>query len=210
MCDICITFLTAAGRHTRTSSPSSEHDSVSDTEIWEPGKEFRREKGKRRDRVDTKYRSVYRKWQGPRYKNFHPSTIPPSSKNIISALQPCPGYCVICPKQKQTYGAYDLKRHYKHMHLNKSWVVHDYTLLRCKCTDVKSHGTDLSNRNAHYHCHLCQWPKKDREHLAIHYTSKHSLPYEDISHLYREPKNLERWFVSKEKDVPQSSDTSDE
>ena len=151
---------------------------------------------------------MYRKWLGPCYKKLHPSTIPPTCANIIPPRQRCPGYCVLCPLQHQTYSAYDLKRHYKHMHRNKSYVVQAHTLLRCKCSDVKSQGTDLSNRNAHYHCHLCQWPKKDREQLAIHYASKHSLPFEAISHLYRVPSKLKALFVAKEQKDKDKADKS--
>ena len=96
------------------------------------------------------------------------------------------------------YSAYDLKCHYKHMHHNCSWVVRGFTLLRCKCSEIKSQGKDKYNRNTHYHCHLCQWPKKDREQLAIHYTSKHSFPFEDIRHLYRHPENVCGLFLAKE------------
>ena len=148
--------------------------------------------------MDTKYRDVYRKWTGLCYKNRHPSTIPPTCKNVISPLQPCPGYCVICPLQKQMYSAYDLKCHYKHMHHNCSWVVRGYTLLRCKCSKIKSQGKDKYSRNSHYHCYLCQWPKKHREQLAIHYASKHSFPFEDIRHLYRHPENAHHLFLAKE------------
>ena len=167
------------------------------TDIWAPDKQFKREKGKHRDKVDSKYRGIYHKWQGARYKNLHPSTIPPNCKNIIPPLQGCPGYCVLCPVQKEIYSAYDLKCHYKHMHRNKSWEVHKFTLLRCKCGEIKSQGTDLYNRNAHYHCHECQWPKKDREQLAIHYASKHSYPFEDLAHLYRHPSKACSLFMSK-------------
>ena len=168
------------------------------SDIWDPGKVFKREKGKCRDNVDTKYQDVYRKWTGLHYKNRHPSTIPTTCKNVISPLQPCPGYCVICPLQKQIYSAYDLKRHYKHMHHNCSWVVWGYTLLRCKCSEIKSQGKDKYSRNTHYHCHLCQWLKKDREQLAIHYASKHSFPFEDIRHLCRHPENVRSLFLAKE------------
>lgn len=168
------------------------------TDMWRPGKKFRRQKGKRRDRVDVKYRDVYRKWKGPKFAERHPSTIPAKWKNIISPLQHVPGYCVICPKSKEIYNHYDLKRHYKHMHRNGSYVVNGTTLLRCKCSDIKSQGTDNYNRNAHYHCHLCQWPKKDREQLGIHLSSKHSLPFEEISHLFREPKKAKKLFLAKE------------
>ena len=51
-------------------------------------------------------------------------------------------------------------------------------------------------------------PKKDREQLAIHYASKHSLPFKAISHLYWVPSKLKALFVAKEQKEKDKGDNS--
>ena len=78
---------------------------------------------------------------------------------------------------------YRYKRHFRLCHIKHAVVVARITLLACKCSQVKSQGTDYSCRNQHYHCHLCHWPKTSKQALFIHYSTQHDLAIEVIGHL---------------------------
>jgi len=160
------------------------------SEIWRPGKPIKKAMAKRRDGVDAKYRNVYRKYAGSLYKGKHPTHIPLGSNDIIPPRQTVPGYCLLCPMSTTFPSMCRLRRHFRHLHLKYAITVDQTTMLACKCSQVKSQGTDGTVRNLHYHCHLCHWPRVQKHQMFIHFTTKHSLTMDEVGHLMRKPKKV--------------------
>ena len=147
---------------------------------------------RRKDGVDEKYRDHYRKWAGRTYKGKHPSYLVQGEKNVFPHNQLIPGYCLLCPMTSLIPTDYRYKRHFRLCHIKHDVVIARITLLACKCSQVKSQGTDYSCKNQHYQCHLCHWPKTSKQALFIHYNTQHDLPIEVISHLVERPKKIKQ------------------
>ena len=50
--------------------------------------------------------------------------------------------------------------HYLRVHHKKLYVINDFKMLSCKCSEIRSHGYDRSAQNLHFHCYLCFHPFK--------------------------------------------------
>ena len=155
---------------------------------WAPTNRLKKSYPKRHDRVDAKYRKVYRKWSGTPYKGVHPTHIPIGSNDIIPAKQKVPSYCLLCPITTTFPSMCHLKRHFQHLHVKYTITVDKTTMLACKCSQIKSQGTDGSCHNLHYHCHICHWPRIQKHQMFIHFTSQHNLTMSQVGHLMRKPK----------------------
>ena len=156
-------------------------------EKWSVGAKFKRRKGKRHDGMDEKYRESYRRWQGRKYLGKHPTHLDLDATQGLLEIQEYPGYCILCPMQKIVIYRSDMIRHYALQHFNHALTMGDVKVMRCKCSDMKSHGNDRAIRNAHYHCSECHMPKKDRDQLALHLACRHGWKFEEIKHLLRNP-----------------------
>ena len=140
---------------------------------------------KRKDGVDEIYQETYHCWVGWTHKGKHPSHIVQGQKKIYPPNQLIPGYCLLCLITSVQATLYRYKRHYRLCHIKHAVVIGCITLLACKCSEIKSQGTNKSCRNQHYHCHLCHWPKTSKEALFIHYTTQHEVKYELVGHLVK-------------------------
>ena len=147
---------------------------------------------RRKDGVDEKYRDHYRRWAGQTYKGKHPSHLVQGEKNVFPHNQLILGYCLLCPMTSLIPTNYRYKQHFRLCHIKHAVVIVRITLLACKCSQVKSQGTDYSCRNQHYHCHLCHWPKTLKQALFIHYNTQHDFPIEVIGHLVDKPKKIKQ------------------
>ena len=105
---------------------------------------------RRKDGVDEKYRDCYRRWAGRTYKGKYPSHLVQGEKNVFPHNQLIPGYCLLCPMTSLIPTNYRYKRHFRLCHIKHAVVIAKITLLACKCSQVKSQGTDYSCRNQHY------------------------------------------------------------
>ena len=52
-------------------------------------------------------------------------------------------------------------------------VVENYKMLSCKCSEIRSNGSDHSARNQHYHYYQCFHPFKSSDLLATHLITNH-------------------------------------
>ena len=147
---------------------------------------------RRKDGVDEEYRDRYRRWAGRTYKGKHPTHLVQGEKKVFPHNQLIPGYCLLCPMTSLIPTDYRYKRHFRLCHIKHAVVVGRITLLACKCSQIKSQGSDESCRNQHYHCHLCHWPKTSKQALFIHYNTQHDLPIETIGHLEERPKKIKQ------------------
>ena len=73
------------------------------------------------------------------------------------------------------------------MHHKKLLVVNNSKMLACKCSEIRSHGSDRSARNQHFHCCVCLHPFKAGDLLATHMiTSRTETDLSQVRHLMHE------------------------
>ena len=116
----------------------------------------------------------------------HPSVCDFDDDTVLPEQQEVPQWCIMCPHNSYLKNAFIANRHYLSRHHKTMLVVDDFKLWACKCSEVRSHGSDNSARNKHYHCHLCFHPFKSADLLSTHYTSEHpEVEPSSIRHLMR-------------------------
>ena len=135
----------------------------------------------RRDGVDekcAKQNIKYYKWTGTKGTGYHPSQVKTSTSMIdyIPLTQQPNTDCILCPKEKILETLFDMQLHFKHVHIAKLLVVHDVNILMCRCSDIRSRGSDKSVHNYHYHCIPCWHPFDTPAKLRVHKLAKHSDP----------------------------------
>ena len=102
-------------------------------------------KNTRRDGVDEycKQNNIkYKRWTGTKGKGLHPSQLK-TSRSLIDFVpkdQKPNSNCILCPMEKIVQGHSDMKLHFQRVHVSKLIVVKQYTLLLCRCSDVRSSG----------------------------------------------------------------------
>ena len=126
----------------------------------------------RRDRVDeecTRLGIVYKKWQplNPKQKS-HPSVRDIDDSTVIPDEQEVPEWCILCPRNKYLRDNTYAHTHYLRRHHKKLLVVDNAKMLACKCSEIRSHGSDRSARNLHFHCSLCYHLFKSGDLLATY------------------------------------------
>ena len=99
---------------------------------------------RRKDGVDEKYRDHYRRWAGRTYKGKNPSHLVQGKKKVFPHNQLIPGYCLLCPMTSLIPTNYRYKQHFRLCHIKNAVLIAKITLLACKCSQVKSQGTDYS------------------------------------------------------------------
>ena len=151
-------------------------------------------KNTRRDGVDEYCRKNnirYMKWTGTKGKGLHPSQVK-SSKSLegfIPKGQQPNSNCILCPMEKIVQGKTDMTVHVQKVHVAKLIVVKQYTLLLCRCSDVRSRGEDGTVRNRHFHCITCWHPFDTGPKLRIHKLAKHPDIYSEASLEHLKPKS---------------------
>ena len=153
----------------------------------------------RRDHVDEECQRLgiyYRCWvplnpqqiSYPSVRDFSDDTVIPDEQNI-------PSWCILCPRNTYLKN-YNLgHHHYLSRHHKTLLVMQDFKMFSCKCSEIRSHGSDNSTRNKHYHCHLCYHPFKTADHLSTHYISQHpKLDPACIKHLMKPSNPCRRRF----------------
>ena len=88
---------------------------------------------------------------------------------IIIPQQPMDSHCILCPRKKELAGEYYAEAHYRWVHRGHSLVINDIIMLMCKCSEVRSTGTDGATRNSHWHCVECWHPFRLRGQLKLHF-----------------------------------------
>ena len=91
--------------------------------------------------------------------------------------------CILCPQEKTLNGMADAIDHYKRVHIAHLITIKNTNILRCRCSEIRSRGSDNSVRNT-----LpieCWHPFDTAAKLRIHKLSKHSDKYSDhnLAHL---------------------------
>ena len=144
----------------------------------------------RRDRVDEECALkgiVYKKWE-PLHpdQDSHPSVRDINDETIIPDEQEIPQWCILCPRNRHLRTRDFAVKHYLRVHHAKLYVVRDYKMLSCKCSEIRSHGSDHSARNLHFHCFLCYHPFKSADLLATHLITRHTeIDLCEVRHLMR-------------------------
>ena len=153
----------------------------------------------RQDRVDEECQRLgtyYRCWVplNPQQVS-HPSVHDFNDDTVIPDEQDIPEWCILCP-QNTYLKNYNLgHHHYLSRHHKTLLVVQDFKMFSCKCSEVRSHGSDNSTCNKHYHCHLCYHPFRTADLLSTHYISQHpELDPVCIKHLMKPTNPCKRWF----------------
>ena len=131
----------------------------------------------RRDRVDeecARLGIVYRRWKplNPEQQS-HPSVMFFDEDTIVPEDQTVPDWCILCPRNKVMRDENFCKNHYLRVHHKRLIVVQNYKMLSCKCSEIRSYGTDCTARNQHYHCYECFHPFKSGDLLATHILTNH-------------------------------------
>ena len=151
------------------------------------------QKNVRRDGVDEKcvqQNIKYYKWTGTKGSRFHPSQVKMSTSMIdyIPPQQTPNTDCILCPKDKILETQFDMELYFRRVHIAKLLVVHDVNILMCRCSDIRSRGSDNSVHNHHYHCLTCWHPFDTGAKLRVHKLAKHSDVYDEPSLLHLKPK----------------------
>ena len=143
-------------------------------------------KNVRRDGVDEKWvqqNIKYYKWTVTKGRGFHPSQVKTSTSMIdyIPPQQTPNTDCILCPKEKILETQFDMELHFRRVHIAKLLVVHNVNILMCRCSDLRSRGSDNSV------C-TCWHPFDTGAKLRVHKLAKHSDVYDESSLLHLKPK----------------------
>ena len=151
----------------------------------------------RRDGVDEECRKQnikYLKWTGSKGKGLLVSQIKSNVVLIdyIPNKQDENSDCLLCPKEKCLGGRADAIDHYKRVHISRLIQISNINILMCRCSDIRSRGSDRSIRNRHFHCIACWHPFDTPAKLRIHKLAKHSDKYSEVDLAHLKPKVLRK------------------
>ena len=150
----------------------------------------------RRDMIDEECARLgiyYRRWKpmNPE-QTSHISVRELFDETEVPKEQELGKWCLLCPMNRYMRTELLTLKHYRSVHHKKLLVVRDTKMWRCKCSEMRSHGSDNSARNAHYHCFICYHPFKTSDLLATHFATQHpELTLAEIRHLM-DPNNPHR------------------
>ena len=130
---------------------------------------------------------VYKRWVPNPDLEGQISIRPFLDSTVLSDEQKVPGHCLLCPKKKYFIDMCSANYHYMHVHIAHCLVIDDYKILMCKCSDIRSRGSDYCARNRHYHCYECYQPFNQLAQLAQHLIIKHQVEEKYVIHVI--PKN---------------------
>ena len=145
----------------------------------------------RRDGVDEKcdkQNIKYYKWTGTKGSGLHPGQVKTSTSMMDYVPQQNPNTdCILCPKVNILEIQFDMQLHFRRVHIAKLLVVHNVNILMCRCSNIRSRGSDNSVHNHHYHCITCWHPFDTGAKLRVHKLAKHSDVYGKLSLLHLKP-----------------------
>ena len=152
----------------------------------------------RRDRVDeecARLGIVYKQWTpfNPE-QTEHASIFPANAEHFVPEAQDIPNWCMLCPRTRVLRDKAFAELHYKRVHHKRLIIIRNDKVLACKCSEIRSHGSDNSTRNQHYHCTICFHAIKSADFLATHMLTQHeqvNLP--EVRHLM-EKENRHRHY----------------
>ena len=123
---------------------------------------------------------TYLKWHGRKGLGMHISHVPMKMVlfKYIPRDQKMNEDCILCPKEKHVNSNYDLLVHVRRVHVGHLITIRNTNLLMCRCSDIRSQGTDNSVRNRHWHCIQCWQPCMTPAKLKTHLLAKHKGVYE--------------------------------
>ena len=132
----------------------------------------------RRDRVDEECERLgiyYKIWQplNPE-QTSHISVRDVNDDTVIPEEQEIPQWCILCPKNRVLPNYRFAVNHYCSVHQSTLLVVNETKMWACKCSEMRSHGSDNSARNKHYHCLECFHPFKTSDLLGTHISTQHT------------------------------------
>ena len=130
---------------------------------------------------------VYRRWVPNPELDIHMSIRPFLDSTVVPDEEKVPGYCMLCPKKKFFLDRHAANYHYTHVHIVHCLVIEDYKILMCKCSDIRSRGSDYCAHNRHYHCYECYQPFDQPAQLVRHLIIKHQVEEKYVIHVI--PKN---------------------
>ena len=142
----------------------------------------------RRDNVDEECERLgvyYKKWEplNPE-QTSHVSVRHWQDDTVVPSEQEFPAYCIMCPKNRFMKNFARARVHYLAWHHKTLLVVEEWKLLACKCSEVRSHGSDNAARNKHYHCPLCFHAIKTADQMGTHLIYQHrEITVNMVSHL---------------------------
>ena len=130
------------------------------------------------DRVDEECAHlgiVYKRWEplNPE-QTSHLSVRQMYYGTIIPGKQNIPDWCILCLRNKYLKDDSFGHTHYLRVHHKKLLVVNSSKMLSCKCSEIRSHRSDRSARNQHFHCYICFHPFKAGDLLAMHMITNHT------------------------------------
>ena len=105
----------------------------------------------RRDRVDEECERLgiyYKIWQplNPQ-QTSHISVCDVNDNTVIPEEQEIPQWCILCPKNHVLPNYHFTVNHYRSVHQSTLLVVNETKMWACKCSEMRSHGSDNSARN---------------------------------------------------------------
>ena len=132
----------------------------------------------------------YTKWTYPaeedRFK--HRTMLPPDCIDVVIKEQgdQYPSYCVLCAQGFLCMNYKNAAVHYGRVHQKHRLEIQGYSVLACKCEEVRYRGSDESRRNMHWHCPECHKAVEDRKALGHHLSQRHNWPLKRIRGLCAE------------------------
>ena len=146
------------------------------------------QKNVRRDGIDKECA-----WLGIYYKKWRP--LNPDQTSLVSVCsledatvipheQEIPQCCIMCPHNRFLKNEQLGLKHYLSLHHKTLLVVRNFKMWACKCSEVRSHRSDNSARNMHYHCFDCFHPFKTGDLLSTHLVTAHeNIRLAEVRHL---------------------------
>ena len=146
------------------------------------------QKNVRRDGIDEECARLgiyYKKWRplNPD-QTSHVSIHDLEDATVIPHEQEIPQWCIMCPHNRFLKNEQLGLKHYLSLHHKTLLIVRDFKMWACKCSEVRSHGSDNSARNMHYHCFDCFHPFKMGDLLSTHLVTAHEdIRLAEVCHL---------------------------
>ena len=116
----------------------------------------------------------YKKWRplNPE-QTSHVSICDVDDATVIPHKQEIPQWCIMCSHNRFLKNEQLGLKHYLSLHPKTLLVVRDFKMWVCKYLEVRSHGSDNSACNMHYHCFDCFHPFKMGDLLSTHLVTAH-------------------------------------
>ena len=106
---------------------------------------------------------------------------------IIPEEQSIPDWCILCPRNRYLKDHSFAHIHYLCMHHKKLLVVNNSKMLACKCSEIRSHGSDRSAKTSTSIAVFVFIHLKAGDLLATHMITSHTeIDLSQVHHLMHE------------------------